>query len=70
VPSSINIIWASIGDLLAYGFPESITSLACGGTLQIINYTLDDDFIFLLSKVPFIRSLVAYGSPFFLSILK
>jgi len=41
---------ASIGDLLAYRFPQSDTWLASGGTLQILNYTLDDDFIFLFGE--------------------
>jgi hypothetical protein len=70
VPSIVYTIRATIGDLLAYRFPESNTSLVCGGTLQIINHTLDDDFIFLFGEVPFIRSLVAYGFPFSLSISK
>jgi hypothetical protein len=67
-PSFVNIFRASIDELFANRFPQSDTSLVCGGTLHIINHTLDDDFIFLLSKVPFNRTLVAYGSPFFLSI--
>ena len=66
----VYVIWASIDELLTYGFPQSDTSLACRGTHHIFNYTLDDDFIFLFGEVPFIWSLVAYGSPFFLSISK
>jgi hypothetical protein len=70
VPSTVDMIRASIGELFADRFPQSDTWLASGGTHQIFNYTLDDDFIFLLSKVPFYRSLVAYGLPFSLSISK
>jgi hypothetical protein len=69
VPPFVYIIRASIGDLLAYRFPQSDTSLACRGAHQILNYTLDDDFIFLFGEGPFIRTLVAYGSPFLLLIL-
>jgi len=44
------MIRASIGELFANRFPQSITSLAYGGALQILNYTLDDDFIFLFGE--------------------
>jgi len=68
VPSFVNIFRTTIDELSANRFPESDTSLVCGGTLHMINYTLDDDFIFLFGEGPFIRSLVAYGMPFFLLI--
>jgi len=44
------MIRATIGELFADRFPQSDTWLASGGTLQILNYTLDDDFIFLFGE--------------------
>jgi hypothetical protein len=61
---------ATIGELLANRFPQSDTWLASGGTHQIFNYTLDDDFIFLFGEGLFIRTMVADGFPFTLSISK
>jgi hypothetical protein len=61
---------ATIGELFTDGVPQSDTSLACRGTLQIFNYTLNDDFIFLFGEGLFIRTMVADGFPFTLSISK
>jgi len=70
VPCFVNIFRTTIDELFANRFPESDTWLASGDTLQIFNYNLDDDFIFLFGEGLFIRSLVAYGFPFSLSISK
>ena len=57
-----NIIRASIGDLLTYRFPQSDTKLACGGTLQIINYPSEEDHIIIQSVVDDLKS-TSTGKP-------